>query len=367
MPTSADEPAPPRTPPRDALPADEALLPGSTQVLHLYEARFLALLDEVSARTGGLFAHLTFQPPAPGAPPDDGLRVNQVATLVRVEDVRRSEVGAKVTIVGESRVALVDVLDADPYVRAAFVAVPTMGAEGTAAYVPSEAERQEVEALTEFISAAVEDVATLVDRLMKRTDDADPEALWDISDAADDVEWGHAEVGNLRRAMAWVEAPSVGLDDLPAEETVELAMEDAEWYAAARAAREHGGDDARGRRLRGRRRTRRGSAGVLPPRPPVGPPSARRAPSAPHTALQFAERLSFACLQVAPASTAADLRRLASCREAAMSTSRGLMDRLKARADRPRRAEAGAQGQARARGRVRGRGRGRGRGRRVKA
>lgn len=330
MPTSADEPAPPRTLPAMLFPADEVLLPGSTQVLHLYEARFLALLDEISARTGGLFAHLTFQPPAPGAPPDDGLRVNQVATLVRVEDVRRSEVGAKVTIVGESRVALVDVLDADPYVRAAFVAVPTMGAEGTAAYVPSEAECQEVEALTEFISAAVEDVATLVDRLMKRTDDADPEALWDISDAADDVEWGHAEVGNLRRAMAWVEAPSVGLDDLPAEETVELAMEDAEWYAAANAAASTEATTREGGGFEGDEEcdeeSAKTSSAASARRPSVRAP---RAEGTPHTALQLAERLSFACLQVAPASTAADLRRLASCREAAMSTSRGLMDRLK--------------------------------------
>jgi hypothetical protein len=243
-----------------------------------------------------------------------------------------------VTVVGESRVALVDVLDADPYVRAAFVAVPTMGAEGTAAYVPSEAERQEVEALTEFISAAVEDVATLVDRLMKQTDDADPEALWDISDAADDVEWGHAEVGNLRRAMAWVEAPSVGLDDLPAEETVELAMEDAEWYdaaaaAAAAAAREattrEGGFEGDG--FDEDRAETSSAASETEPAASARRPSVRapRAEGTPHTALQLAERLSFACLQVAPASTAADLRRLASCREAAMSTSRGLMDRLK--------------------------------------
>jgi hypothetical protein len=39
--------------------SQEMLLPGCTQVLHLYEARFLALLDEVSTSTGGLFAHVT--------------------------------------------------------------------------------------------------------------------------------------------------------------------------------------------------------------------------------------------------------------------------------------------------------------------
>jgi hypothetical protein len=29
---------------------------------------------------------------------------------------------------------------------------------------------------------------------------------WDTSAAAADVEWGHAEVGNLRRAMEWTKA-----------------------------------------------------------------------------------------------------------------------------------------------------------------
>ena len=55
-------------------PSDEMLLPGCTQVLHLYEARFLALLDEVTTTTGGLFAHVTF---LPSDQDDGGLRVNQ--------------------------------------------------------------------------------------------------------------------------------------------------------------------------------------------------------------------------------------------------------------------------------------------------
>ena len=48
-----------------------------------------------------------------------------------------------------------------------------------------------------------------------------------------------------------------------------------------------------------------------------------------HSELQLAERLSFACLQVAPASTEADYARLVSCRNVAMSAQHGLMDRLK--------------------------------------
>ena len=284
-------------------PMEEVLLPGSTQVLHLYEARFLALLDEVTAKTGGLFAHLTFHPPSAD---EQGLRINQVASLVRVEEIIREDVGAKVVIVGESRVVMQDIVESDPYVRARFTAVPTMGAAGTLAYTPSDDEMAEVEALTEFIDGAVNDIVTLVDRLLtdadananangaaddgSETSDGSkitPDDLWDISGVADEVEWGHAEVGNLRRAMAWVDGPNITLDDL-FDKSLPLEMDAAEWQAS--------------------------------------PASSERAE---HSELQLAERLSFACLQVAPSSTEGDLRRLVSCRNKAMSTSHGLMDRLK--------------------------------------
>ena len=287
-------------------PLEEVLLPGSMQVLHLYEARFLALLDEVTAKTGGLFAHLTFHPPSAD---EEGLRINQIATLVRVEEIVREDVGAKVVIVGESRVAMLDAVESDPYVRARFIALPTMGATGTLAYTPSEDEMAEVEALTEFIDTAVSDISTLVDRLLtdeaaevSSASDSDapeasdalenseaaitPDDLWDISGVMDEVEWGHAEVGNLRRAMAWVEGPSITLDNL-ADKSLPLEMDAADWL-----------------------------------RPMVDE-------QVNHSELQLAERLSFACLQAAPTSTEGDLRKLVSCRKVAMSTSHGLLDRLK--------------------------------------
>jgi Lon protease-like protein len=288
-------------------PLEEVLLPGSTQVLHLYEARFLALLDEATNTTGGLFAHLTFHPPSPN---EEGLRINQVASLVRVEEVIREDVGAKVVIVGESRVHLQNVIESDPYVRASFTAIPTMGAAGTLAYTPSDDEMAEVEALTEFIDSAVNDIVMLADRLMsdatpsvgvEETDgDSDSEQrkaiapgdLWDISDATTEVAWGHAEVGNLRRAMAWVDGPNITLDDLIAKNTSEssslkVGMDEADWLRPLLDETVH------------------------------------------HSDLQLAERLSFACLQVAPTSTEGDLRKLVSCRNVALSTAHGLMDRLK--------------------------------------
>ena len=161
-------------------PSEEMLLPGCTQVLHLYEARFLALLDEVSAATGGLFAHVTFLPPSEDSVDDGGLRVNQVATLVRVEEIQREEVGAKVTIIGESRCTLLDIKESQPYITAVFVPVPVMGAGGTLAYTPSDDEMAEVEALTEFIDTAVNDIVMLVDRLLEGEEGR---ISWDTAEA----------------------------------------------------------------------------------------------------------------------------------------------------------------------------------------
>ena len=92
-------------------PAAEVLLPGSAQTLHLYEARFLALLDHARNRTGGAFAHVTFAPDDEDDV-DGGTRLCTIATLCRIEDVEKDEtsgVGAVVTVIGESRLELRDV------------------------------------------------------------------------------------------------------------------------------------------------------------------------------------------------------------------------------------------------------------------
>ena len=179
-----DEPVSvPKKLPAMLFPAEEVLLPGSSQVLHLFEARFLSLLDEVTNETGGLFAHVTFLPPAQGEADDGGLRVSQVATLVRVEEVQREEVGAKVTIIGESRIQLQELEEKSQrgYLVGTFVSIPVMQNDGSAAYKPSTAELDEVEHITDFIDDAVNDCVALVDRLM----DGDVnEELWDVSNAA---------------------------------------------------------------------------------------------------------------------------------------------------------------------------------------
>ena len=137
-----------------------------------------------------------------------------------------------------------------------------------------------MEALADFIDDAVDDCVALVDKLLDGDGD---EKLWDTSKAANEVEWGHGEVGNLKRAMAWIEGPYVTLDMLQ----MPCSMSKRDWLR-----------DAVEERVK-------------------------------HSELQLAERLSFACLQVAPASTEADYARLVSCRNVAMSAQHGLMDRLR--------------------------------------
>ena len=261
-------------------PAQEMLLPGCSQVLHLYEARFLALLDEAVQRTGGMFAHVTYLPTGGDDEDDEGMTVNVVATLVRIESIDKEEVGALVHIVGESRMILSNISQSEAaYLNGMFTAVPVMGAPGT--IVPSEEDEAAVEELAAFIDAAVKDICLLTDKLLDEDDEEEEED--DDEEELSGLEWGHAEVVNLRAAMAWVEGPSITLDQLEPG----TAMTEAPWMVALL-------DEAE------------------------------------HTKMQHAERVSFACLQVAPASTEADLQNLVNCRAKAMSPSCGLVERLEA-------------------------------------
>jgi len=274
-------------------PRRETLLPGSRLTLHLYEARFLALLERAMKRTGGLIAQLTFTPSESSE--EEGLRVNASATLARIERVTREAVGARVEVVGEARVKLEGIAGREPFITGVFTHVPQMGDAGT--YVPSDAELAQVKEVTDYIEGAVRDVLLLSARLLgdapsetnvesaesdAKDEDADDESTANaFDDAAFDGIWTHKEVGDLRSAMAWVDAPSVTVERIEAEVT----MEDADWTTVPE-----------------------GFA---------------------HSPLTRAERLSFAVLQVAPASTPTDLQKLIACRAVAMSTDHGLMDRLR--------------------------------------
>lgn len=267
-------------------PQRETLLPGSKMTLHLYEARFLALLEKAMSDTGGLIAQLTFLPSEGGD--EEGLRVNASATLARIEAVHRQEVGARVEVVGEARIKLEDIAGREPYITGVFTHIPQMGDVGT--YVPSEDELAQVKEVTDYIENSVKDILALSDKILAVTpsDAARRDALRggdgddDDEDDEDDGEmWTHKEVGNLRSAMEWVDAPPVTIERIENP----VSMDDANWI-----------DFPEGFE---------------------------------HNSLTRAERLSFAVLQIAPASTASDLQKLIACRAVAMSTDHGLMDRLR--------------------------------------
>ncbi|CEF97569.1 Peptidase S16, lon N-terminal [Ostreococcus tauri] len=255
-------------------PRAETLLPGSAMTLHLYEARFLALLDAARANTGGLIAQLTYFENESG---EEGLRVNSSATLARIEWVKREAVGATVRVAGEARVKLEGVVSREPYITGVYTHVPQMGDVGT--YVPSDAELAQVREVTDYIENAVRDVMTLSDRL--NGDASASAAEGEGEDEEIDGMWTHKEVGDLRTAMRWVDAPAITIERIETP----ISMEDADWSRAD------------------------GFTG--------------------HSELARAERLSFAVLQVAPASTPSALRTLISCRAVAMSAEHGLMDRLR--------------------------------------
>ena len=214
---------------------------------------------------------------------DDGLhqrwlhRVDEIGQAGEAVGVLlREEVGARVEVVGESRVKLEDIASREPFITGIFTHVPQMGDVGT--YVPSEAEMAQVKEVTDYVENAVGDVLTLSDKLLSGTEEGEGE---EDGDAFDGI-WTHKEAGDLRSAMAWVDAPAVTLEDI---EDGDVSMDAADWT-----------------------RVEDGFA---------------------HSALSRAERLSFAVLQVAPASTSSDLQKLIACRAVAMSTDHGLLDRLR--------------------------------------
>ena len=265
-------------------PQRETLLPGSKMTLHLYEARFLALLEKAMGDTGGLIAQLTFLPSEGGD--EEGLRVNASATLARIEAVHRQEVGARVEVVGEARIKLEDIAGREPYITGVFTHIPQMGDVGT--YVPSEDELAQVKEVTDYIENSVKDILALSDKMLAdKPSDGARESLSGVVGGGEDEEeddggmWTHKEMGNLRSAMEWVEAPPVTVERIENP----VSMDDANWTEF-----------------------------------PDG---------FQHNGLTRAERLSFAVLQIAPASTASDLQKLIACRAVAMSTDHGLMDRLR--------------------------------------
>lgn len=251
----------------------EVMLPGSRKVLHLYEARFLALLDECMKSSGGLLVHAT----------NINGMVNLVATLARIESIERAEVGARVELVAEQRVRVLSVKNMEPYIRMEVAEVMTCDSPGT--LCPTDDEMSGLSDLLSEVRQLVKEVLMLGEKIQLESESMKGGELSEEEEEEEEEddqweEWGHTELSSLRESMEWVDQQIVSLSVMKLPITME------EGFAACQASEVE------------------------------------------MTRLQEAERLSFALLQMAPESTHADLTQLLHARESAMSLQYGLLERL---------------------------------------
>lgn len=119
------QPSFPLTVPLLPFPSEDVLTPGGTKVLHLYEARYLALLERALKSDDKIFAHVAAEQPVdpgsssaarlPGALVGSNY-VLALGTLVQIVEVKAQGVGALVRVQGEARVAIESLKQAQPYI-----------------------------------------------------------------------------------------------------------------------------------------------------------------------------------------------------------------------------------------------------------
>uniref|UniRef100_A0A0E0MDX3 Lon N-terminal domain-containing protein n=1 Tax=Oryza punctata TaxID=4537 RepID=A0A0E0MDX3_ORYPU len=93
----------------------EVLIPSECKTLHLYEARYLALLEEALYRKNNSFVHFVLDPVVSGSP-KASFAVRH-GCLVQIESVERLDIGALVSIRGVCRVNTINLLQMEPYLR----------------------------------------------------------------------------------------------------------------------------------------------------------------------------------------------------------------------------------------------------------
>ncbi|KAH7525003.1 hypothetical protein FEM48_Zijuj06G0179100 [Ziziphus jujuba var. spinosa] len=91
---------------------NEVLVPSESKTLHLYEARYLSLLEESLMRKKKLFVHFVLDPILVNDSSTEPSFAARYGCLVCIENVERLDVGALVSIRGVGRVKLVAFLQA---------------------------------------------------------------------------------------------------------------------------------------------------------------------------------------------------------------------------------------------------------------
>ncbi|KAL9449420.1 hypothetical protein AB3S75_011364 [Citrus x aurantiifolia] len=95
---------------------NEVLVPSESKILHLYEARYLALLEEALVRKK-LFVYFVLDPISISEHATEASFAAKCGCLVLIENVERLDVGALVTIRGVGRVKIVKFFQADPFLK----------------------------------------------------------------------------------------------------------------------------------------------------------------------------------------------------------------------------------------------------------
>ncbi|KAI3763098.1 hypothetical protein L1987_53548 [Smallanthus sonchifolius] len=98
-------------------PSDQVLVPSEAKTLHLFEARYLKLLDECLLKKKKLFVHFVLDPIAVSSTSKEASFAARYACLVVIEKVEQLDVGALVSIRGIGRVTLVKFANADPFLE----------------------------------------------------------------------------------------------------------------------------------------------------------------------------------------------------------------------------------------------------------
>ncbi|KAD6119011.1 hypothetical protein E3N88_10282 [Mikania micrantha] len=102
-------------------PSDQAsflvLVPSEAKTLHLFEARYLKLLDECLLKKKKLFVHFVLDPIAVSSPSEEASFAARYACLALIEKVEQLDIGALVSIRGIGRVTLVKFAKTDPFLE----------------------------------------------------------------------------------------------------------------------------------------------------------------------------------------------------------------------------------------------------------
>ena len=275
-------------------PPMELTVPGAQRTLHLYEARYLSLLDHALALPGQRMVHLAV---AEGVTPegDFGWEVKRNdCCLMEVVETRKAEVGALVTLRAVAQIYLKEVTSTEPYIQCTVDPVKLVVGAPDAEVLDKARDLQVV----------LDDILHLSEKLVQAG------VLAPL------------EVGTV----APEDLPDGGGDaapQLPLQASVEWARE----VRAVRAAppRSPSPPPPVGARSSspGRVPGADASAAVAPARAPRGGPQLEGGGSG----LEHAVRLAWAALQAAPGATAAEQDGLLQARSAAMQCI-SLHDRL---------------------------------------